>query len=153
MPCTIHSGPTVIPTVEEQVQYFESKFRTFVDQAYQEVNRKMNPSVFLSRITCLPVSARSQHRSFIEEKLTNIPPPVTFENIWTKLNLYWDFLNYGLLEHVISNFGSQDLKQNMQMFMNSLHSNKQLDSVTSSRAGHAEMMDHQKTVSRRWLSK
>ena len=34
-----------------------------------------------------------------------------------------------------------------------LYSNKQLDSVTLSRAGHAEMMDHQKIVSRRWLSK
>ena len=115
----------MIPTVEEQVQYFESKFRTFVDQAYQEVNSKMNPSVFLSRITCLPVSARSQHRSFIEEKLTNIPPPVTFENIWTKLNLYWDFLNYGLLEHVISDFGSRDLKQNMQEYVHELSTFKQ----------------------------
>ena len=125
MPCTIHSGPTVLPTVEEQVQYFESKFRTFVDQAYQEVNSKMDPSVFLSRFTCLPVSARTQHRSFIEEKLTNIPPPVTFVNIWTKLNLYWDFLNYGLLEHVISNFGSQDLKHNMQEYIHELSTFKE----------------------------
>ena len=125
MPCTIHSGPTVLPTVEEQVQYFESKFRTFVDQAYQEVNSKMDPSVFLSRFTCLPVSARTQHRSFIEEKLTNIPQPVTFVNIWTKLNLYWDFLNYGLLEHVISNFGSQDLKHNMQEYIHELSTFKE----------------------------
>ena len=115
----------MLPTVEEQVQYFESKFRTFVDQAYQEVNSKMDPSVFLSRFTCLPVSARTQHRSFIEEKLTNIPPPVTFVNIWTKLNLYWDFLNYGLLEHVISNFGSQDLKHNMQEYIHELSTFKE----------------------------
>ena len=115
----------MLPTVEEQVQYFESKFRNFVDQAYQEVNSKMDPSVFLSRFTCLPVSARTQHRSFIEEKLTNIPPPVTFVNIWTKLNLYWDFLNYGLLEHVISNFGSQDLKHNMQEYIHELSTFKE----------------------------
>ena len=125
MPCTIHSGPTVLPIVEERVQYFESKFHTFVDQAYQEVNSKMNPSVFLFRITRLCVSARRQHRSFIEEKLTNIPPPVTFENIWTKLNLYWDFLNYGLLEHVINECGSEDLKQNMQEYVHELSSFKQ----------------------------
>ena len=106
--------------MEDQVQYFESKFRTFVDKTYQEVNSKMDPSIFLSRITCLPVSARTQHRSFIEEKLTNIPPPVTFVNIWTKLNLYWDFLNYGLLEHLISNFGSAELKQNMQEYVHKL---------------------------------
>ena len=112
-------------TVEIQVQYFESKFRTFVDKTYQEVNSKMDPSVFLSRITCLPVSARTQHRSFIEEKLINIPPPITFAKIWTILNLYWDFLNYGLLEHVISNFGSEDLKQNMQEYVHELSLFKQ----------------------------
>ena len=112
-------------TVEEQVQYFESKFHTFVLKTYQEVNSKMDPSVFLSCITCLPVSARTQHRSFIEEKLTNIPPPVTFVNIWTKLNLYWDFLNYELLEHVIINFGSAELKQNMQEYVHELSVFKQ----------------------------
>ena len=111
--------------MEEQVQYFESKFCTFVDQAYQELNSKMDPSVFLSRITCLPVSARTQHRSFIEEKLTNIPQPVTFVNIWTKLNLYWDFLNYGLLEHVVSNFGSPDLKRNMLEYVHELSTFKE----------------------------
>ena len=112
-------------TVEDQVQYFESKFRTFVLETYQEINSKMDPSVFLSCITCLPVSVRTQHRSFIEEKLTNIPPPVTFAKIWTILNLYWDFLNYGLLEHVIINFGSEDLKQNMQEYVHELSVFKQ----------------------------
>ena len=112
-------------TVEDQVQYFESKFRTFVLETYQEINSKMDPSAFLSCITCLPVSVRTQHRSFIEEKLTNIPPPVTFAKIWTILNLYWDFLNYGLLEHVISNFGSEDLKQNMQEYVHELSVFKQ----------------------------
>ena len=80
----------------------------------------MEPSVFLSRITCLPVSDRTQHRSFIKENLTNIPPPVTIENIWTILNLYWDFLNYGLLEHFINKFGSEDLKQQMQDYVDKL---------------------------------
>ena len=55
-----YSDPTMPHTVEVQVQYFESKFRTFVDKAYQEMNSKMDPSVFLSRITCLPVSARTR---------------------------------------------------------------------------------------------
>ena len=80
----------------------------------------IEPHIFLSRVTYLPVSARPQHRSFIEEKLTNIPPPVTFESIWSILNLYWDFLNYGLLEHVINKCGSEDLKQQMQDYVDEL---------------------------------
>ena len=122
---TIHSGPIRPCTVEDQVRYFESKFRDLVDRTYGHVKKKVEPFVFLSRITYLPVSVRCQHRSFIEEKLTNIPPPVTFENIWIKLNLYWDFLNYALLEHVINVFGSENLKQQMQNYVHELSTFKQ----------------------------
>ena len=83
--------------------------------------------------------------------VANIPPPVTFVKIWTILNMYWDFLNYGLLEHVINKCGSEDLKQQMQDYVDELST--LLAFVISSRAGHAEMMDHQKTISKRWLSK
>ena len=89
------------------------------------MNGKIKPPIFLSHVTYLPVSVRPQHRSFIEEKLTNIPPPVTFENIWSTLNLYWDFLNYGLLEHVINQCGSEDLKQQMQDYVSELSTFKQ----------------------------
>ena len=77
----------------------------------------IEPHIFLSRVTYLPVSVRRQHRSFIEEKLTNIGPPAAFESIWSILNLYWDFLNYGLLEHVINQCGSDELKQEMQSYI------------------------------------
>ena len=106
--------------MENEVQYLDKKFRSLVDKANQEVCRQTEPSVFLFRVTNLPVLARLQHRTFIEEKLSNLPPPVTFENIWTKLNLYWDFLNYGFLEHVIDTFGSADLKQQMQKYIDQL---------------------------------
>ena len=89
------------------------------------MNGKIKPPVFLSRVTCLPVSARPQHRSFIKKNLTNIPLPVTFESIWSILNLYWDFLNYGLLEHVINKCGSEDLKQQMQDYVDELSIFKQ----------------------------
>ena len=120
-----NSGPTKSRSVEDQVRCFDSTFRSLVNKAYQEVNEKMEPAEFLSRVTCLPVSERTQHRSFIKKNLTNIPPPVTIVNIWTILNLYWDFLNYGLLEHVISNFGSEYLKQQMHDYVDELSKFKQ----------------------------
>ena len=120
-----HSGHTSPHSVKDQVCHFDSKFRCLVTKAYQEVNGKMKPSDFLSRATCLSVSDRTQHQSFIKKKLANIPQSATFVNIWTILNLYWDFLNYGLLEHVISNFGSDGLKQQMQTYVDELSTFKQ----------------------------
>ena len=120
-----YSGPTRPHTVQDQVKYFESKFCNLIDKTCQEVNGKVHLPIFLSRVTCLPVSARPEHRSFITKNLTNIPPPVTFENIWSILNLYWDFLNYELLEHVINKCGSYELKQQMQDYVSELSTFKQ----------------------------
>ena len=114
------SGPTRSHNVEDQVKYFEKKFHSLKDKAYQEVSREMEPSDFIFRVT-----VPTQHRSFIEEKLSNISPSVTFENIWSILNLYWDFLNYEFLEHVIETFGSEDLKQQMRHYVEELSLFKQ----------------------------
>ena len=91
----------------------------------------MEPPEFLSHITYLPVSARTLHRSFIKNDLMNIPPPVTFEKIWATLNTYWDFLNYGFLEHVINKCGSQDLNRQMQEYVSELSTFKQTTWLTS----------------------
>ena len=78
-------GPTRLHTVDYQVQKFESRFGSLVDKAYQEVNGKVDPSDFLFRVTYLPASAHTLHRSFIKENLTDIPPPLTHVKIWVKL--------------------------------------------------------------------
>ena len=105
----------------EQVECFENRFATLVNDACQDVmKRELKPSVFLSQVTTLRVSDRAQHRSFIEEKLTDIPPPLTFDKIWSRLTIYSDFLNYGLLEHVINKLGSEELKYRMQDYVDEL---------------------------------
>ena len=106
--------------MKDQVQYFEDKFGDLIDKACQEIIGKIEPHVFRSHIM-----HSTQNRSFVEEKLTNIPPPVTFVKIWSTLNCYCDFLNYGLLEHVINTCGSQDLKQKMQNYVDELSTFKQ----------------------------
>ena len=106
--------------MEHQVEDFEEKFGSLIHKAYQEVNKQLEPPEFLSRITYLPVSARTLHRSFIKKDLTNITPPVTYEKIWATLNTYWDFLNYGFLEHIINKCGSQDLNRQMQGYVSEL---------------------------------
>ena len=115
-----YAGPTKPHTVKEQVQYFENRFGDLVHNTCQEVNGKMELPIFLSRVTYLPVSARILRRSFIKEDLRNIPSPVTYEKIWATLNTYWDFLNYGFLEHVINKCGSQDLNWQMQEYVSEL---------------------------------
>ena len=105
--------------MESQVKCFDEKFRSLVNKAYQET-KEMEPSDFLAQVTNLPLYSRPEHRTFIEEKLMDIPPPVTFVKIWSALNLYWSFLNYGLLEHVMSISGSKHLKHRMHDYVEEL---------------------------------
>ena len=119
----IHLGLPKSHAVEDQVQYFQKKFGNLTDKACHEVMGKMEPSIFIDCILCLSTS--TQNQSFIKEKLTKIPLPVTFVKTWSILNLYWDFLNYGLLEHVINQCGSADLKQQMQDYVDELSTFKQ----------------------------
>ena len=109
-------------------QYFDNKFGSLVDETCQEVIGKTKPSIFLSIVTYL--SSSTQNRSFIKEKLTNIPPPVTFVKIWSILNLHWDFLNYGLLKHVINTYGSLELKKKMQNYVDELSTCEQQNQLS-----------------------
>ena len=129
---TVHSDPTGlhVHTVEDQVQYFKNKFGLLVDKACQELIGKTEPCVFLSIVAYL--STHTQHQSFIEEKLTNIPPPVIFVKIWCILNLHWDFLNYELLKHVINTYGSLELKKEMLNYVHELSTFKQQNQLSDS---------------------
>ena len=51
-----------------------------------------------------------------------IEPATTFDDLWAKLNNYWNFLNFDLLEHIVSIFGSEDLKQKMESYKHDLQS-------------------------------
>ena len=51
-----------------------------------------------------------------------IEPATTFDDLWAKLNYYWNFLNFDLLEHIVSIFGSEDLKQKMESYEHDLQS-------------------------------
>ena len=85
----------MLRSVADQVEYFETEFASLVDKACHDVTKRdLEPSIFLSRVATLRVSDRTQHRNFIQENLINIPPPVTFDKIWSRLTNYWDFMNY-----------------------------------------------------------
>ena len=69
----------------------------------------ISPRDFKHRLTSLPVKHKSQHKEFLEQLWPQIGT-ATVEDIWFKLEMYWDFLNYTLLEHIVMKFGDNALK-------------------------------------------
>ena len=105
-------------TIPERIQTMEMKFDQLVDKVQDGL---LVPLQRLKRcITRLPASIKYQHVAFVEEKLKAITQSESMEEIFLLLNLYWDFLNYTLLEHIVTNFGNNDTKAAMANYVTEL---------------------------------
>ncbi len=51
-------------------------------------------------------------------------PTEAVKKMWDELSNYWNYFNYGLLEHVVSQFGDGDLKQKMESYVSEMNSFK-----------------------------
>jgi len=99
----------------------EMKFDQLVDKVQDGLLEQNIPLHRLKRcITRLPASIKYQHITFVEEKLKAITHSESMEEIFGVLNLYWDFLNYTLLEHIVTNFGNNDTKAAMANYVTEL---------------------------------
>ena len=70
----------------------------------------------------LDVFRKREHQKFIEDHLMNSDKDAHLNNLWEKLSIYWNFLNFDLLEHLVSGFGSTDLRKQMESYELDLHS-------------------------------
>ena len=102
-------------SIAERIRTMEIKFGQLVDKVQEEHNI---PLQRLKRcITLLPASTKDQHVAFIRENLSEIKESKCMEDIFLLLNLYWDFLNYTLLEHIVTEFGNNDTKAAMAEYI------------------------------------
>ena len=83
------------------------------------IKQGIAPCDFKRRLTSLLVKNKSQHKEFLEQLWPQIST-ATVEDIWFKLEMYWDFLNYTLLEHLVNKFGDVALKTSMLEYKGSL---------------------------------
>ena len=105
--------------VEQQVKQLESRFLHLVYCTYVELlDKGVNVDHFYGWLVTLDVSRQCEHQEFIEtfDKGTDL------SDLWKRLGSYWNFLNFDLLEHVVSGFGSEDLKKKVKSYESDLQS-------------------------------
>ena len=74
------------------------------------MEKEISPSDFKQRLTSLPVKTKKKHKDFIHEQILPHISAADIQDIWCKMEMYWDFLNYSLLEHLVNKFGDNALK-------------------------------------------
>ena len=70
----------------------------------------------LRALTRLPFTFRTEYESKIQSMLPEIEERRVIDNLFYRLNPLFTFIDYELLQHLISKFGSQELKREMASY-------------------------------------
>ena len=112
---------TLNKPVPECIRTMEKKFGQLVCKAQCGlVEQKIPLDTLRECITLLPASIKHQHVAFLETKVKAIIHCESIQEIILQLNLYWDFLNYTLLEHIVTEFGNNNTKAAMAKYVSEL---------------------------------
>ena len=95
------------------MKQLESRFLHLVYCTYIELlDKSISVDHVHAWLVTLDVSRQREHQECIEsfDKGTHI------NDLWKRQGSYWNFLNFDLLGHVVSGFGSEDLKKKMESY-------------------------------------
>ena len=108
-------------SVAQQISEFENRFEGLTYDAQVEIREKHTPVRKVQHtVMLLPLSIRADHYRFLKENLLNIEKAESIDEIFMYLNLYWTFIDYQLLEHIIRKHGSDYLKAKMEEYVQDL---------------------------------
>ena len=101
----------------------ETKFLALADKARQAVNLSgITLPQFCMLLTQVPASMKDEKIiiRYFKENIQVFEQCSSIDAIFYHLNLYWDFLNYGLLEHIIDRLENDEFKQEMEEYKHEL---------------------------------
>ena len=111
-----------IEGISEQRKKLESRFSNLVCRLKDEMLKNrltMCMSSFRHSVMHLPTTVRSDHYQFISEYSKDITKAEDIEDLFLHLNLYWTYLEYSLLSHIIechSDTVSEELRRDMSNY-------------------------------------
>ena len=117
-----------------QVERFNDRFIDLEIRLRDELLMCKQISVEAVRdsITLLPTSIRTEHYQFIKECSDDIQKAGSIQDLFRHLNLYWTYLEYSLMDHIIkrhSKMLSKELKEDMRVYMEDMETFKKRTTV------------------------
>ena len=105
-----------------QVRALQSNFANIATQTSEHIQEKnINTQTFRLRFKMqMNLSQRDEYQQFLQCCLKRLEPGTTTDDLLYNLSDYWDFFNYGLLEHTVNVFGDASLKQDMEDYIDEL---------------------------------
>ena len=103
----------------ERIEALEKQFDGLHQRLMSEITENDTSSgmELLRALTMLPVSVRKEYESSIQQMLPTLDVKSTITELFLRLGPLFVFIDYGLLDHLISKFGSMKLQEDMKSYV------------------------------------
>lgn len=108
--------------VQAKIHEFEQQFKS-LKKWTREVLESRNTDVkeVVDCLTDLPADDMLEHKVFLKENMHDLLEAKSLLELFPRLNLYWNYLAYHLLEHLIKEFSVEEVKGKMETYKTDLH--------------------------------
>ena len=112
---------TSLESIQNEASKLEEQFHSIVKSAFNAIAaQNISVDMFIAGLANLSLERKALHKDFLEKLCSDISGELTLGKVWVKLSIYWNFLNYFLLEQVVCEFGNQNLKECMEDYKSKL---------------------------------
>ena len=75
---------------------------------------------FKIEVTLIPTKLKEEHKLFMKDSKEIILEAKEANDVFVHFNTYWNYLNYNLLEYLVEEYGSHEIKEMMSKFVQEL---------------------------------
>ena len=133
----IGSSQAVMINTAERIEALESQFDSLHQRLVAEIteNEALSGMELLRALTMLPISLRKEYESLIQQMLPTLDIKGSVTELFLRLGPLFRFIDYGLLNHLISKFGSAKLQEDMKLYTSKIQAFMRATTV-------ADLMDY-----------
>ena len=113
-----------IETLEEQFDSLHDRLVTELSEGCASVTK------ILQALTKLPIRLRNEYEIRIQNMLPDLEKREVIDNLFLRLNPLFTFIDFKLLHHLISKFGSQELKTDMATYADKVQLFKKVTTIS-----------------------
>lgn len=112
-----------VDEIRGKIALFEDHFKTLKWRTRQGLERRGSSTsvrVVVERLTDLRADDQPDHAVFLKDNLQIMFRACDHHELFGTLNLYWDYLSYHLLDHLIREFSIKEVRGEMEEYKNDL---------------------------------
>ena len=113
------TGIDIAKHIDALQRQFRGVHRRFLSEL-KDPERGVSVDDILTELTLLPIECCKEYESLIQQKLPILEESIRITTLFNRLNPLFTFIDYGLLQHLISNLGSTELKEDMTSYVDAV---------------------------------